>query len=983
MTSSTNPPTTVGGPKQTTAPVDPLQGLRHITHGHWLFRPFRSLWDLCYLASKRVGYYFGLSLLALFGVILALGLVSSTAFFSQAVDTVMMRQELAAYTQASGRPPFSSLVFAPSTRSIPLTLDRAERLGDNVADTLSSEIGLPVSFLGLMADSGVLTLQPRPGDTKYAGQKTLHDANVVYLKGVADHIKVEGAKLDDGKSGAALDIWLHADFAAKLGVQIGEQFTLHGDGPQGEAVIPVQIRGFWRPTNAKESFWVSDPDQVLREKIFVRKQDYVTLVEPVLAIKVRAVTWSVVLNEQQARPSAARQYTEGFARAAGLIKRYVPDAQVTTPSVSLDKFIGRQTTLTTLLLGFNIPAFGFLLYFLILTSAVIAYWQRRETAVLISRGMTRWGVLSFTLIEGLILFVIALPLGLGLGMLLARAMGYTVSFLRFNTNTVRPSLPVSLDGISVPLVAITLGIILLAKLGMAALTTNQTILTQEREHARAPRGPFWYRFYLDLLLIIPTVYAYRQLAQRGTLGALVRDRPEDLYQDPLLIIVPALFIVMMALLTMRLFPLFMRLLDWFASVIPWLTPHLAFRQLARYSQNYINPLLLVIISLALGIYTLSLAASLDQWLIDRLYYRAGTDLSFEPYSEVEAMAPTPGAGADWIPPIDEFRALPGVASAARVGDYDAYVKLAAGNGNETKGRFLGVDRVDFSRTAWFRRDLARESLGGLMNRLAAQDDGILVSQAFLDNNQLTIGDKIPIQVLADFGSSVTTPFTIVGIYENFPTVYDDKVTVIGNLEYIFSFFGTTMPHRIWLSLKPGVDAKALLKTLPKTLGISTINIADTRNTITTEQAQMERVGVFGTLSVSFIAAALMAALGLLTYSYASLHERLFLFSVMRAIGLKRPEVLGQVALEYAILTIYGALAGVVSGATAAVLFAPLFRVTGEKGTPLPPLIPIVAQNEIIPLAIAFALIIIGLETIIIASALFQKLSNALRLGHQG
>ncbi len=977
MTSSTNPPTAVGGSKQTAAPVDPLEGLRHLTRGHWLFRPFRSLWDLCYLAAKRVGYYFGLSLLALFGVILALGLVSSTAFFSQAVDTVMMRQELATYTQASGRPPFSSLVFAPSTRTVPLTLDRAERLGNNVADTLSSEIGLPVSFLGLMADSGVLTLQPRPSDTKYAGKKTLHDANVVYLKGVADHIKVEGGKLDDGQSGVALDIWMHTDFAAKLGVQIGEQFELHADN----AVIPVQIKGFWRPTDPKEAFWVSDPDQVLREKLFVRKQDYIALVEPALAIKVRAVTWSVVLNEQQARPSAARQYTEGFARAAGLIKRYVPDAQVTTPSVSLDKFIGRQTTLTTLLLGFNIPAFGFLLYFLILTSAVIAYWQRRETAVLISRGMTRWGVLSFTLIEGLILFVFACPLGLGLGMLLARAMGYTVSFLSFNDKA-RPSLPISLDGVSIPLVVITLGIILLAKLGMAALTTNQTILTQEREHARAPRGPFWYRYYLDLLLIIPTVYAYRQLAQRGTLGALVRDRPEDLYQDPLLIIVPALFIVLMALLTMRLFPWFMRVLDWFASVIPWLTPHLAFRQLARYSQNYINPFLLVIISLALGIYTLSLAASLDQWLLDRVYYHTGTDLSFEPYSEVEAMAPTPGAGADWIPPIDEFRALPGVASAARVGDYDAYIKLAGG-GDEAKGRFLGVDRVDFSRTAWFRHDLARESLGGLMNRLAAQDDGILVSQAFLTSHQLRVGDKIPIQVLADFGSSLTTPFTVVGVYENFPTVYDDKVTVIGNLEYLFSFFGTTMPHRIWLTLKPGVEGKTVIKGIPKALGIGTINIQDVPATITTEQAQMERVGVFGTLSVSFIAAALMAALGLLTYSYASLHERLFLFSVMRAIGLKRPEVLGQVALEYAILTIYGALAGVASGSLAAILFAPLFRVTGEKGTPLPPLIPIVAQNEIIPLAIAFAAIIIGLETIIIAAALFQKLSNALRLGHQG
>lgn len=978
--SSTNPTSAMGESSQSLAPSDSLAGLRNIARGNRFLRPLRSLVDIFYLAARRLYYHVGLSLLSLFGIILALGLVSSAAFFSQAVDTVMMRQELADYTKASGRPPFSSLVFAPSTRSVPLTLARGEELGNHVADTLSSEIGLPVRVLGMMADSGVLSIQPRPDDKKYSGKKTLHDANILYYKNVEEHIKIEGKKFNEVQTTDALPVWMNADFGSQLGVQVGERFNLQtDDGVKGETTIPMQIQGFWRATDAKEPFWISDPDQVLHEKLFVRRDDYVNQIEPQLAVKVRSVIWSVVLDEMQARPSAARRYTEGFSRASGVIKRYIPDAQVTTPSVSLNKFIGRQTTLTTLLLGFNIPSFGFLLYFLILTSAVIAYWQRRETAVLISRGMTRFGILSFTLIEGLILFALAAPLGLGLGMWLAREMGHTVSFLNFHPRT---PLPVSLDGINWPLISGTLGIVLLAKLGMAALTTGQTILTQEREHARAPQGPFWYRAYLDLILIIPTVYAYRQLAQRGTLGALVRDRPEDLYQDPLLIIVPALFIVVMALLTMRIFPWLMRLLDWFASLTPWLTLHLALRQLGRYSQNYINPLLLVIISLALGIYTLSLAASLDQWLLDRVYYRNGADLTFEPYSEVEAMNPNKTPGAPWIPPIDEFADLPGVAAAARFGDYEAYIKLAAGSGDEIKGRFLGIDRVGFPRATWFRSDLAPESLGALMNRLAPQDDGILVSQAFLESHQMRIGDKLTIHVLPDFGASVTTDFTIVGVYQHFPTVYEDKEAVIGNLEYLFSFFGTTMPHRIWLRLQPGVEGKTVLKEVPKT-GIGTIDEEDVRAAITQEQAQMERVGVFGTLSVSFVAAALMAALGLLTYSYASLHERLYLFSVLRAIGLKRPQVIGQVALEYALLIAYGAAAGVASGAMAAVLFAPLFRVTGEKGNPLPPLIPIVAQDQIIPLAVAFGAVIIGLELIIIAGALFQRLSNALRLGHQG
>src|SRR5690606_31473909 len=133
--------------------------------------------------------------------------------------------------------------------------------------------------------------------------------------------------------------------------------------------------------------------------------------------------------------------------------------------------------------------------------------------------------------------------------------------------------------------------------------------------------------------------------------------------------------------------------------------------------------------------------------------------------------------------------------------------------------------------------------------------------------------------------SATIDARIVGVYEHFPTVYEDKETVIGNLEYINSFFGVTMPHRIWLRLQPGATGADVLRSVATT-GVSTIRVADAQAMINGEQAQMERVGVFGTLSVGFLAAAFMAALGLLTYSYSSLHERMFLFSVMRAIGLK-------------------------------------------------------------------------------------------------
>ena len=554
-------------------------------------------------------------------------------------------------------------------------------------------------------------------------------------------------------------------------------------------------------------------------------------------------------------------------------------------------------------------------------------------------------------------------------------MGYVASFLVF---TDRLPLPVSWLGLNWRLILLTLGIVLLARLWSAAAASRASATAQEREHARPSRGPFWYRAYLDLLLVIPTAYAYDQLSKTGSLGSLVQTRPEDIFQDPLLVLVPALFIVSIGLIAMRPFPLLMRLLDVAARRSAWLPLHLALRQLSRQSHTYINPLLLVIVSLALGVYTFSMAASLDQWLQDRIYYSIGADATLEPFSEMAELGGL--VGGDWIPPATEYGEMPGVAAATRVGDYTAEISLPTGR---TRGRFLAIDRSDFPKVAWFRQDLAREPLGALMNRLALNGPNVLVSQKFLTDNLLSIGDRMEILVITDFGATLKEQFVVAGVYNHFPTVYEDEAVVVGNMDYLFSFYPVAMPHNIWLRLQPGVSSAGVLASIAKETGVDAIRKLGADAELTTQRAQMERVGVFGTLTVSFVMSALMAALGLLTYSYASLNERLFHFSVLRAIGMRRAAVAAQVMLEYAILTAYGAVVGVIVGSYAAELFVPLFRVGSGPNAPLPPLLPVIAGEEILPLVIAFAGLMLLLELVVLSSALYRRIFVALRMGYTG
>lgn len=940
-----------------------------------LLQPVRVLVGLVRLTLKRLSSRPGLTLLALIGIVLAVGLLSSAAFFAQAVDRVILNQELDALSQATGRPPFSTRVyFFPSSRKV-MKMEAAEDAGRSIANTLAAEIGLPVQRVGIQLESGSMALLPRSGDTRYnAAGDFLTSVNIVYIADVAQHVEtLDGAPFSDqGESGEVLQVWINRILAEKLGSKAGETFEIATNARQATRT-PIVVAGIWTALDPASDFWFNPPDMKLKDALVVSRSDYVRFIQPLLTAGSRFASWHITLDDRTLNPANSREYALGFERGMAVVDKYLPGASLDiSPLDPLKDFVQRQTTLTTLLLGFNVPALGFLIYFLVLISAIIARWQQRETAMLVSRGMGLSGVFTLILVEEFLLFVIGVPLGLGFGMWIARMMGYTESFLSFVS---RDALPVSMQGIDFLLISAALAFSLLARLAPAVQAARLSVVEQERSFSRPLRGPFWQRAYVDVILVIPTYYAYQQLANRGGLAMLVRDRAEDLFRDPLLILVPALFVLTAGLLVMRLFPLLMSILDWVAGSTMWIAPHLALRQLGRHSQSYVNPLLLVVISLALGIYTHSMAASLDQWLVDRLFYQVGADASFHPF--LEAVADE--TGGEWIPPISEFEELPGVLAATRVAHYPAEIDLTGSE--RLNGVFMALDRADFANVSWYRDDFARESLGSLMNRLAISPDNILVSQRFLNQNFLHIGDTVTIRVGLDQGVGMQGTFIVAGVYDHFVTVYDDRETFIGNLDHLFLMSGAVFPHEIWLRLQPGGDEKELVSAIQRQ-GIEPVFWQHTASLIETEQSKMERVGIFGTLSAGFIAAALMAFLALLIHSYASLQERLYQFGVLRAVGVMRRQIIGQIALEYTLLTAYGTLAGALIGTTASRLFTPFFRITGQGAIALPPLLPIVAEDQIARMALLFALIIVLIELGVTVQAMSRHIFDALRMGYQ-
>lgn len=928
------------------------------------------------LILKRQRNYIGLTLLVLLEIVLAVGLVSNAPLFAQAVDRVILNQELEEFSLMTGRPPFSTSAYIyPSSRN-PIKLEDAERLGTHVAETLSGEVGLPIQHLGLQVSSGGMMLQSAVETDAYGGnQGSLGTVEITYVADISGKLEiVDGEVLDERIASVdVLDVWMPNKLAHEMGAHVGE--TLKIGISIAHTSVPVRLAGFWQASDPQDDFWFGNPETELGEVLLVRRQDYINIIQPMFSGGSRSVNWYIILDDSNLSTKDIPSYLEGFQYGLQVINRYIPGARFNTPPLDpLENFVQRNKILTIMLLGFNLPYIFILLYFLILTATIVAQWQQREVAILVSRGFSIWNVSSLIMLEHLLLSIVGLPLGVGFGMVIARLMGYSSSFLSF---TERSPLPVSTRGINLSMAIATLVVMLVARFIPTLQAVGRSLLVEYRERARPTHRPFWYRYYLDLLLVLPTFYAYDQLNKQGSLTALISDRPSDLYQDPLLILVPALFVLTASLIAMRVFPLLMQIFDLFANLTPWISIHLALRQLGRRGGDYIRPLLLVIITLAMGVYTLSMATSLDQWLVDRVYYWVGSDMTFS-HRRSNQSAGSPFSGGNvlidnqgWILLKTQLQNIDGVMGATRVGDYQTRISL--NSSREIWGRFLAIDRLEYPLITWFRPDFAKESLGSLMNRLAQPINGVLVSRDFLASNNYRIGDQISARVNVSPVYNVQSEFEIVGVYNYFPTVYEDEYPgIIGNIEYLTLLAGAPVTHKVWLALEPGTNRVSIEDQVFRVMRSEDGIIRDTQAIIAEEQSALDRIGIYGTLSVGFISAALMAIFALLIYSYASLKERGYHFDVMRAVGLTRAQIISQVIIEYSFLTLFGAFTGAGIGYQAAKFFVPFYRYTGEQQVPLPPLLPIIAERTMWILIIVFTILVILAEMITIYSTLYKR-----------
>jgi putative ABC transport system permease protein len=626
--------------------------------------------------------------------------------------------------------------------------------------------------------------------------------------------------------------------------------------------------------------------------------------------------------------------------------------------------------------------------------------QRNEIAVLRSRGAMIAQMIGIALVESLLLGAVALAVALPASAAIAMAISRTRSFLDFSN-------PSTMQVIWSPttlyfgLGAIVLTI--LARLAPTFRAARDTIVLYKRERARSLRPPLWQRMWLDAFLLLPAGYGMYLLRQQGSIDALDATTKGDPFANPLLIMIPALAIFACSLLFLRIMPLLMALITWVASRTRSVGLMMAARHLARTPSTYTLPLVLLILTLSLSAFTATLAGTLDNHLHDQMYYRTGADVNFvdlgdspdDPSSPGMAQA---GGGATtangggtgmaiqnpnppgwFFLPVTDYLQLPGVEDATRVGRYSATAIL----GNTTRsGEVMGIDRYNLPRIAFWRPDFARASLGELMNRLAAQPDGLIVTETFQSQHALNNGDLITLRI-SNYQTSKEVDFYVVGSFNLFPTYYPGSTELfIGNLEYIFDSMGGEYPYDVWLKMDKNaeVDVQTLSRDATVNIGARTITWEEPRSLIAREQNRPERQGLFGVLSVGFGAAALLTVLGFLLYALLSYQRRFVELGVLRAIGLSSGQMTIFLAAELAFLILMGGLIGTVLGVWISNMFIPYLQVGASAQAQIPPYVVYVAWPAILRVYSLFGLLFVVALAALILLLRRMRIFMALKMG---
>lgn len=937
----------------------------------------------------------------LIGLIVAVGLVSSIPAFTSGILQRMLTKDMEEYQKNVKRFPGGLLVSVNQNKlgenGVALVDEMAAHLQNEVIDSLNVPVYEKVTVLRTIP---LKTIQPNTQE-----KRSIEDSRLYSLSGLAQHMTLVDGRMPQATPVDGVYEALVTEKALKdRKMVLGNLYELTTREVEG-LKVRVKPVGVFKEKEGNDPYWFVSASEysngfVLDERIYRSA----FLEEKNLVIATQMYT---ALHYQSFRISDTDKLKSVVSGIEGKLQQHglkKAEISVQFPAASLvGKYSEQEEQFRTILWSLYIPIFIMLGLYLVMVSGLIVERQRTEIAVLGSRGASRMQIFFIYFMEIVILGLCAFLVGPYVGIQLSKILGISNGFLEFVD---RKGLDVAISSEVFVYAAWTVLACITLLLLSVFMATRQNIVSHKQSIARMNGQAIWHRLFLDVQLLAVSWYGWYSFQNAAENAAKTSEGASAMSIDFLLFFVPVLFSLGFGLLLLRLYPWVLRLMSWAGRSFFPLSLHTTLVQVGRAPRQYHFLMLFVTITVAVGMFSASMARTINQNAEEKIRYQIGADIRLQAEwksdkpevtvhrraiveedgqmleMEKEPVAPP----VQYIEPdFDVYSRLPEVEHAAKV--YVNGLAEASFRGDPVKDvTLMGIDPQEFAQTAWMKSGLMPHHFHEYLNLLAKEPRALLLSRSLADKLNVMEGQTI----VVGWGDTRRVEMIVYAIVDYWPgwsptpvkstygSSMEEQYLAVANLPFVQDKIHKE-PYQVWIKMKEGSSSESLYKGLEQS-GVELYWLENAKQQVIQVKNSAFYLGLNGSLTLGFLLSMLVTFIGYVMYWVLTLGARKLQYGVFRAMGMTSRQLLAILAWEQLLTFGVAFVIGMAAGKLANSLFLPALSLYLHADKQVPPftVISMPQDEQIIYTFIGVTLVIgIGIVGILLSR---MQIHQAVKLG---
>lgn len=647
----------------------------------------------------------------------------------------------------------------------------------------------------------------------------------------------------------------------------------------------------------------------------------------------------------------------------------------------LDTYVGKANRIETTLLILQVPVLLLLCAFLYMISGQLLQMEQNEIALLQSRGAARKQIFSLYLMQSVFLGVVSLAFGIPLGALFCKLLGSATAFLQFSFSDslpVRFTPDILLYGAGAFLVSVWMTMIPLISY------SRLSIVNLKQSNSRQKKS-LWKKIYLDIILLAVSLYGFYSFQRSST--QMMEDVLSGRALDPLLYVSFSLFVLGGGLFLVRLQPLLLRFFFFLFKNKMKPAAYASFIGSIRTEKRQEFIILFMIITVSVGISNAAIVRTILSNAVRNTEHLAGADIALkEKWDNNKFLVmKDPSIPLKYYEPdFSRYEVIPGVETATRVVYGEVSLKESA---ESSKISLMGIRPAGFWKVTRMEPGLLPYTYAEYLNVLAVRSQAVVVSENFMLKKNYKLGDMI---VYRNTDGKTAVGY-IYGFFPYWPsyapvsyalgeggTVQSlDEYLIVANLSYLEEQWGA-YPYEIWMDVSDG--GEGLYEWLETQDSIKLLSLKDMEKQKEAILQDAMFQGTNGILSMSFIVILLLCCAGYLIYWIMSIHSRELLFGVLRAMGMRKKEIVWMLVVEQFCSGIYAVAAGSGIGMAASKMFVPMLQKAYAGSEQVLPLQLIIKVQDMIQLYTVIGVMLCVCFVVLGRLVSGMNIGSALKLG---